>query len=150
MSTSEKLQTLLDDNKQSLTSELYNGFCILNMERHKEEDNNLYNITFFFAEPRYLNYNNYYLKFVQRKQILSLTLENVKCINRGIEDGGGININSTMCLDGLEERLCLNKHSILPLQRSECTCFDEDENNIPPDNSINTHSFIRISKIEKI
>jgi hypothetical protein len=151
MSVSEKLQTLIDDNKEQLTDGFYNEFCSLNKENYEKEHNNLYTIKYFTIKYIYSEYNVYHPRFVEQTQIISLTPKQVSYIKQNTKNGSSISTCCNLIIEDILPRLnCDLTLSVMPLQRSMCFCSNsEDEDAITPEDSISIKSFVRISHIEK-
>ena len=135
--TSQKLQSFLDTNKEQLTSELYLGFCILNQEIYNEENNNLYTVKYISTNV-YRQATNFYKTIIlTHSQIITLTSEQYDIINRNTQNG---NICSTCCilaLDDISPRLVIQPHvQHLPIERVLCVCENEDDDKIPDEISI--------------
>ena len=71
LTTSQKLQSFLDSNKEQLTDELYLGMCLLNKEAYKEENNNLYYLKYLSTSVVRVDPNIYKTKINQHSQIIS-------------------------------------------------------------------------------
>ncbi len=146
MSVSEKLQSLLDEHKESLTDGLYRQFSDLNLEINKQENNNLYLIKYLTTRPIRLSYNHYHTSLEVHKQIVNLTSEQFGYIKQRIETNTLCDLCCCIILDGISDQLAVSKKDVcIPIERSDCFCGSSDE-----DNDSNQPSEISIKSSYKI
>lgn len=145
-SISTKLQTLLDEHKESLTDGLYKQFVDLNLDLHKQESTTLYTIKYISTKPIRLSYNHYQTSLEVHKQILKLSEEQVNYIKQRLETNTLCDLCCCIILDGISDQLAVSKKdTCIPIERSECFCGSSDE-----DNDSNQPSEISIKQACKI
>ena len=90
----QQLQTLVDDNKEKMSDGFYNDFCSLNIQNYEKENNNLYTIKYFTVKFMYTDYNVYMSRYVESRQILKLSSEQVSYLELNTKNGNSV---STCC-----------------------------------------------------
>ena len=145
----QQLQTLVDDNKELMSDGFYNDFCSLNIQNYEKENNNLYTIKYFTVKFMYTDYNVYISRYIESRQILKLSSEQVSYLELNTKNGNSVSTCCSLILEDIIPRLNIdNTPSVLPLQRSVCFCGNDDDD-ISSEDSISIRSFVRITNIEK-
>ena len=155
-SVSIRLQTLLDDHKEKLSDDLYNKMCNLNLQINKQENNELYELTYSITIPVLSGYNIYRLSYKTYKQLVKLTIEQYKFILANTKHGESVcaDCSCNLLLESITAQLNVNHSYVdLPIQRNECVCYNrdcDDCENHEPSNHISIKSCIRIINVKKM
>ena len=72
----EQLQSLLDDNKQSIGDDLYLKMCSLNQAQFEEKKNSFYRVTYCVSSPQKTGNNDYFLNIKILTGIVKIPEEN--------------------------------------------------------------------------
>jgi hypothetical protein len=72
----EKMQSLLDDNKQSIGDDLYLKMCELNKAQFDQNKNCFYKVTYCVSIPSKISTNDYYLDIQMKNAIVQIPEEN--------------------------------------------------------------------------
>ena len=72
----EELQSLLDDNKESIGDDLYLKMCELNKAQFEEKKNSFYKVTYCVSIPSKISTNDYYLEIQMKSAIVQIPEEN--------------------------------------------------------------------------
>ena len=153
-SISVKLQSILDENKQSLTDNFYKTLSDLNLQINNEEHNNLYVVKYFTSKLIRIDYNLYQTKITSHSQILTLNSEQYEFIKRNTENGEFVNLCCSIVLEDIEKKLCVDlSQNQIPVERSTCFCHNSDEEDedtfIEPASSIAIKPCIKITHVKK-
>lgn len=143
---SQEMQTLIDDEKLNLSDGFYTKLCNLNKQVYEKETNNLFMVKYFIIKYVRSELNTYITRYIENKQILPLTENEVQYILAGTENGSTVSI-STPLLDNLLYKMNIDLAvSCIPLEKGRCFC-SEDGNT--EDDSISICPLVRILCIVK-
>ena len=72
----EQMQSLLDDNKESIGDDLYLKMCELNKAQFEQKKNCFYRVNYCISVPSKISTNDYYIEIQLKSSIVQIPEEN--------------------------------------------------------------------------
>lgn len=139
----DKLQEYIDQNKESLSSDIYNNLCKLTLDAYKEQADDYYTVKYLTSKIIRTDINTFKNVLENKQQILKLTPEEVRELQKPEI------CNCNVALERVYNVLHRNPDTELWLSNIKTNFEDEPDLNLLSE-EISIKNALKIISIEKI